>query len=182
VFRSGWAAVAPRKSVRWWKYKVPALLTSPGKPLIGLGQVIKFIFIGKVLKVVGLFVNLLFSNCFVTTWMTWPNLKGFIKWPQDERNNFLSKLWLYQSKPNISGGRLDRHFLLESCPLFHNLTRKSCREFRTDLAKRAAARKKALTAMATKSPLGSPTNEQKRNLQMVSCFKAGVLLEPYFQI
>ncbi len=65
------------------------------------------------------------------------------------------------------GGKLDRHFLLESCPVYHNLTRKACRDFRADTAKRAAARKKALTALATRSPLGSPSSEQKKNSHMV---------------
>ena len=29
----------------------------------------------------------------------------------------------------FSGGKLDRHFLLESCPLYHNLSRRACRDF-----------------------------------------------------
>ena len=30
------------------------------------------------------------------------------------------------------GGKLDRHFLLESCPLFHNLTKAACRDFQVN--------------------------------------------------
>jgi len=67
----------------------------------------------------------------------------------------------------VIGGRLDRHFLLESCPVFHNLTKKTCRDFHSEIVKRSSQRKKALTAIATKSPLASPTNDQKKHTKLV---------------
>eukprot|EP00095_Tigriopus_kingsejongensis_P006180 maker-scaffold191_size271209-snap-gene-1.32 protein:Tk06180 transcript:maker-scaffold191_size271209-snap-gene-1.32-mRNA-1 annotation:"histone acetyltransferase kat7" len=65
------------------------------------------------------------------------------------------------------GGKMDRHFLTEACPVFHNTTRKACRDMRSDLNKRAQIRKKAITAMATRSPLQSPTSEQRKHLKNI---------------
>ena len=62
---------------------------------------------------------------------------------------------------------MDCHFLVDACPVFHNTNRKECRDFRLDVNKRAAMRKKALTAMATKSPLQSPTSEQRKHSKAV---------------
>ncbi len=60
------------------------------------------------------------------------------------------------------GGRKDRHFLIDACPVYHNLNRKSCKDFRQDINKKTAARKKALSVLANKSPSQNPTSEQKK--------------------
>ena len=65
------------------------------------------------------------------------------------------------------GGKLDRHFTCEACPLYHNTTRKAAKEFRVEVNKKQSARRKAATALAARSPLGSPTSDQKRHSQMV---------------
>jgi len=68
-----------------------------------------------------------------------------------------------------SGGKLDRHFTQEACPMFHNMTGKECREFRLEINKKHSARRKATNLMhGAMSPLGSPSSEQKRHSQMVS--------------
>jgi hypothetical protein len=33
------------------------------------------------------------------------------------------------------GGKLGRHFLVESCPLYHNLSKKACRDFQVIVLK-----------------------------------------------
>ena len=65
------------------------------------------------------------------------------------------------------GGKQDRHFTQEACPLFHNMSRKACREMRSEINKRAGQRRKAQMNMAAKSPIASPTNDQKRHAQLV---------------
>jgi histone acetyltransferase MYST2 len=65
-------------------------------------------------------------------------------------------------------GKMDRHFLAEACPIYHNITKKWCREFRGEISKKNAARKRALASLGAKSPLGSPSNEQKRHFDQVS--------------
>ena len=60
-------------------------------------------------------------------------------------------------------GKLDRHFTPEACPIYHNTTKKWCQSFKNEVNKKNNVRKKALTVLATKSPLGSPSNEQKRH-------------------
>ena len=64
-------------------------------------------------------------------------------------------------------GRLDRHFTAEACPVYHNTTKKWCQSFRSDVTKKSNLRKKALHSLVTKSPLGSPNNDQKRHAQHV---------------
>ena len=59
-------------------------------------------------------------------------------------------------------GRLDKHFTQEACPLYHNTTATACRDAVTSYNKKDAARRKALMALSSKSPLTSPTNEHRR--------------------
>lgn len=67
----------------------------------------------------------------------------------------------------LLGGKLDRHFLIEACPIYHNLIRKECKDNRQEINKKSAVRKKALAAIANKSPQQSPTSEHKRYAQKV---------------
>ena len=72
------------------------------------------------------------------------------------------------SSLSFSGGRLDRHFLVEACPVYHNMTRKECKDFRQEINRKMAARRKALNAMAAKSPLQSQTQQQRAHAKAVS--------------
>ena len=47
------------------------------------------------------------------------------------------------------------------------MSRKACREMRSEINKRAGQRRKAQMNMAAKSPIASPTNDQKRHAQLV---------------
>ena len=67
-------------------------------------------------------------------------------------------------------GKLDRHFTPEACPVYHNTTKKWCQTFKNEVNKKNNTRKKALTLSATKSPLGSPSNEQKRHADQVCLY------------
>ena len=71
---------------------------------------------------------------------------------------------------HLSGStKFDRHFTQEACPMFHNMVKKECRDFRSEINKKHSARRKAYNMMeGARSPLGSPSNDQKRHSQMVS--------------
>ena len=58
-------------------------------------------------------------------------------------------------------GKLDRHFTPEACPVYHNTTKKTCQTLKNQVNKKNRDRDKATTSMATKSPLGSPSAEQR---------------------
>ena len=77
-------------------------------------------------------------------------------------------------------GKLDRHFTPEACPVYHNTTKKWCQTFKNEVNKKNNTRKKALTLSATKSPLGSPSNEQNvmqiRFVYIYSIFKISKFL------
>ena len=62
---------------------------------------------------------------------------------------------------------MDRHFLVEACPVYHNMTRKECKDFRQEINRKMTARKKALNAMAAKSPLQSQTQQQRTHAKAV---------------
>ena len=62
---------------------------------------------------------------------------------------------------------MDRHFTQEACPLYHNMSRKVCRELRAEINRRSGQRRKAQMNMAAKSPVASPTNDQRKNAQIV---------------
>ena len=64
-------------------------------------------------------------------------------------------------------GRNDRHFTPEACPMYHNTTKQWCRSFRNEITKKNNLRKKALHTLVTKSPLGSPNNDQKRHAEYI---------------
>ncbi|CAH1408143.1 unnamed protein product [Nezara viridula] len=58
------------------------------------------------------------------------------------------------------GGKILRHFTLEACPLYHNLTPHLCKEAYMDRLKKDEERKKAI-AIVKAGRAGSPTPEQK---------------------
>ena len=65
-------------------------------------------------------------------------------------------------------GKLDRHFTAEACPIYHNVTKKWCQNFRTEISRKNSKRHKAISAIAAKSPQGSPTSDQKKHYDHVS--------------
>ena len=67
-------------------------------------------------------------------------------------------------------GKLGRHFTAEACPTYHNMDKQKCRNFRADVMKKEKKRNKASFEMATKSPSGSPTSDQKRHYNHVSSY------------
>ena len=67
-------------------------------------------------------------------------------------------------------GKLDRHFAAEACPIYHNVTKKWCQNFRSEIQKKNTKRNKALSAIAAKSPQGSPTSDQKKHYNHVRSF------------
>ena len=71
---------------------------------------------------------------------------------------------------HLSGSaKFDRHFTQEACPMYHNLVKKECRDFRSEINKKQSARRKAFNTMeGARSPLGSPSSDQKRHSQIVS--------------
>ena len=73
------------------------------------------------------------------------------------------------STGHFSGtNKYDYHFTQDACPLYHNTVKKECKDFRIEINKKHSARRKATGMMAgARSPLGSPSTEQKRHAQMV---------------
>ena len=57
-------------------------------------------------------------------------------------------------------GKVERHFTHDACPLYHNTTALACKENLLDYNKKDLVRRKAFQNM--KSPLMSPTSEQKK--------------------
>ena len=82
-----------------------------------------------------------------------------------KKNPFI--LFLQHNIIFFSGGKHDRHFMVDACPVFHNSNRKAQRDFRQEINKKSTARKKALSALAAKSPLQTQTNEQRKHLKQV---------------
>ena len=64
-------------------------------------------------------------------------------------------------------GKLERHFTHDACPLYHNTTAQVCKNNLTDYIRKDAARKMALLQLSTKSPLVSPTADQKKYHQKI---------------
>ncbi|XP_068972669.1 histone acetyltransferase KAT7 isoform X1 [Bombus flavifrons] len=69
------------------------------------------------------------------------------------------------SRGHLSG-KLDSHFTLEACPLYHNTTPQACVEFYKDRKKREEERKKAVACLAKKSPKGLHQTTEQRNYQL----------------
>ncbi|XP_017756540.1 PREDICTED: histone acetyltransferase KAT7 isoform X2 [Eufriesea mexicana] len=69
------------------------------------------------------------------------------------------------SRGHLSG-KLDSHFTLEACPLYHNTTPQACVEFYKERKKREEERKKAVTCLAKKSPKGLHQTTEQRNYQL----------------
>lgn len=68
------------------------------------------------------------------------------------------------SRGHLSG-KLDSHFTLEACPLYHNITPQACAEFYKERKKRDDERKKAITNLA-KKPKGVHQTTEQRNYQL----------------
>ena len=64
-------------------------------------------------------------------------------------------------------GRREKHFTAEACPVFHNSSAWACRQVVAEHNKKGAARAKSLSGQASKSPLTSPTAEQRKYLERV---------------
>ncbi|XP_029047708.1 histone acetyltransferase KAT7 isoform X4 [Osmia bicornis bicornis] len=69
------------------------------------------------------------------------------------------------SRGHLSG-KLDSHFTLEACPLYHNTTPQACVEFYKERKKREEERKKAVSCLAKKSPKGMHQTTEQRNYQL----------------
>ncbi|XP_076239608.1 lysine acetyltransferase chameau isoform X2 [Calliopsis andreniformis] len=69
------------------------------------------------------------------------------------------------SRGHLSG-KLDSHFTLEACPLYHNTTPQACVEFYKERKKREEERKKAIACLAKKSPKGVHQTTEQRNYQL----------------
>ncbi|XP_043519497.1 histone acetyltransferase KAT7 isoform X3 [Frieseomelitta varia] len=69
------------------------------------------------------------------------------------------------SRGHLSG-KLDSHFTLEACPLYHNTTSQACAEFYKERKKREEDRKKAIACLAKKSPKGLHQTTEQRNYQL----------------
>ncbi|XP_008197990.1 histone acetyltransferase KAT7 isoform X1 [Tribolium castaneum] len=63
-------------------------------------------------------------------------------------------------------GKYEKHFTLEACPMYHNLTPAQCKEELLERKKREEMRRKALE-FHRKSPRPQPTQEQKQYLQKI---------------
>ncbi|XP_050464120.1 histone acetyltransferase KAT7 isoform X2 [Cataglyphis hispanica] len=68
------------------------------------------------------------------------------------------------SRGHLSG-KLDSHFTLEACPLYHNTTPQACVEFYKERKKREDERKKAIINLA-KKPKGVHQTTEQRNYQL----------------
>ncbi|XP_076628545.1 lysine acetyltransferase chameau isoform X2 [Colletes latitarsis] len=69
------------------------------------------------------------------------------------------------SRGHLSG-KLELHFTLEACPLYHNTTPQACIEFYKERKKREEERKKAVGCLAKKSPKGVHQTSDQRNYQL----------------
>ncbi|XP_017878067.1 histone acetyltransferase KAT7 isoform X2 [Ceratina calcarata] len=69
------------------------------------------------------------------------------------------------SRGHLSG-KLDSHFTLEACPVYHNTTPQACVEFYKERKKREEERKKAIACLAKKSPKGVHQTTEQRNHQL----------------
>lgn len=74
---------------------------------------------------------------------------------------------LYRSRPSkrplmfiIPGGKVNRHFTWDACPVYHNVTAAWCVAAAEERAAAAATRRRALAAMHQR-PRAMPTIEQR---------------------
>ncbi|KAF7994571.1 hypothetical protein HCN44_004043 [Aphidius gifuensis] len=63
-------------------------------------------------------------------------------------------------------GKLDTHFTLESCPIYHNTTPQACIDFYKERKKREEERRKAIICVGKKSPKGIHQTNEQRNYQL----------------
>eukprot|EP00096_Caligus_rogercresseyi_P009270 TRINITY_DN3114_c0_g1_i1.p1 TRINITY_DN3114_c0_g1~~TRINITY_DN3114_c0_g1_i1.p1 ORF type:complete len:443 (+),score=157.89 TRINITY_DN3114_c0_g1_i1:877-2205(+) len=84
------------------------------------------------------------------------------------------------------GGKLERHFLIDSCPVYHNMTAKECREHKAEVSQRLSVRKKALSSLANKSPLQSPSSEQRKYAQQMKDSRGNInakeIKDPHLEV
>lgn len=73
-------------------------------------------------------------------------------------------------------GKHEKHFTVEACPMYHNLTAGQCKEQVVERKKREDMRKKALDVFK-KTPKGHQTAEMKQYLQRVKDLRAKFKME-----
>jgi histone acetyltransferase MYST2 len=78
-------------------------------------------------------------------------------------------------------GKYEKHFTLEACPTYHNLTPAQCKDDVIERKKREDIRKKALE-YHKKSPRPQPTQEQKQYLQKIRDIHLKFKSEPVEEI
>ncbi|CAL4073736.1 unnamed protein product, partial [Meganyctiphanes norvegica] len=59
------------------------------------------------------------------------------------------------------GGKYDKHFSVESCPVFHNFTKDECKGNRGERERNMEEREKAMVHIGSKSPRPNASNEQR---------------------
>lgn len=73
-------------------------------------------------------------------------------------------------------GKHEKHFTVEACPMYHNMTMSQCKEQAIERKKREEMRKKALEVYK-KTAKGHPTAEMKQYLQKVKDLRAKFKVE-----
>lgn len=74
-------------------------------------------------------------------------------------------------------GKFDKHFTLEACPVYHNMTIQQCKHELVERRKREEIRKKTLE-YHKKSPKPSSSQEQKQYLAKIRDLRSKFKLEP----
>lgn len=75
-------------------------------------------------------------------------------------------------------GKYDKHFTVEACPFYHNMTMTQCKEMATERRKREEIRKKALENYKKTSKNPHPNPEQKQYMQKVKDLRDKFKMEP----
>ncbi|XP_018329602.1 histone acetyltransferase KAT7 isoform X2 [Agrilus planipennis] len=75
------------------------------------------------------------------------------------------------------GGRFEKHFTIEACPIYHNLTAQQCKEQQIERKKREDFRKKALDIFKKTAKM-DPTVEQKSYLYKIKDLRSKFKMEP----
>lgn len=75
-------------------------------------------------------------------------------------------------------GKYEKHFTIEACPLYHNMTHAQCKEMALERKKREEMRKKALDVYKRSSKNAHPTMEQKQYMQKVKDLREKFKMEP----
>lgn len=75
-------------------------------------------------------------------------------------------------------GKYEKHFTIEACPLYHNMTIAQCKEMAVERKKREDMRKKALEMYKRSSKNAHPTAEQKQYMQKIKDLREKFKMEP----